>query len=438
MNDLEVNPLYKALLSKYRRDYELASRMSYLIVIPLSETLENHTIDHYFVNSHILVPSKLLKMHYNQLQMGNFDDIEMEGKKLICYRNSTNPNEKLIVNMISEEIGYNMFSREFRTVIVDRPLALPVQSRRPLVSFKGILGPLSLRSPSSLAKRQRTYLINSRALTHHDECAKYLEFISQDLTISLENEVKRLHSNYIILSQYLQDAAKRTKDIAETYIEKYELLLETSSRGRFEICDVIHKSIQLSVENYVIYLMHGKLMATIQICYECEDSLLDEKFDLMLASKLTICQLGAQKEFSAFEPDDELMLLLRQLPNLQSPLAMVSCLMKLVDLISDNLNQSVRFERLLGDSSKNNHHRETELLLATSVSKDPVPICSDDLIASFVYCLPRAKPNNLFSTMRYLEIFGWHTIEKEQASYYLATFESAVEYILNFTNAGFE
>uniref|UniRef100_A0A6G1SBP1 VPS9 domain-containing protein n=1 Tax=Aceria tosichella TaxID=561515 RepID=A0A6G1SBP1_9ACAR len=439
MEDLEVNPLHRAFLTKFRRDFEVACRMSYLVVIPFSDSLESHTIDQYFANSHILIPSKLLKMHYNQLQMGNFEDIEVENKKLICHRNLKNPSDKLIVNIIAEEIGYNMFSKEYRTVLVDRPLVFNIQPRQIMIAFKGILAPLSPRSPSAtaLAKRQRAHLINSRTLTHQDDCAKYLEFISQELTVRLEIEIRRLQSNYIILSHYLPDASKRTRDIADRYVEKYELILETSFKGRLEICEIIQKSIRLSVENYVVYLMHGKLMATIHDCYEREDSLLAEKFNLLLASRLTICQLGARKEFSAFEPDDDLLRLLRRMPNLQSPLAMVCCLMNAIDRISENLNQSVRFKRLLGDSSRDNFQLEAERLMATSAHgpTDPIPICSDDLIASFVYCLPQARPNNLYSMLRYLELFGWHSVEKDQSSYYLATFETSVEYILNFTNS---
>lgn len=62
MDDLEVNPLHKALLAKFRREFDIACKMSYLIAIPHSSELESVTIDQYFVNSHILMPSKLLKM----------------------------------------------------------------------------------------------------------------------------------------------------------------------------------------------------------------------------------------------------------------------------------------------------------------------------------------------------------------------------------------
>lgn len=62
MEDLEVNALYKSFLSVFRREFEIACKMSYVIAIPHSDTLDNVEIDQYFANSHILMPSRLLKM----------------------------------------------------------------------------------------------------------------------------------------------------------------------------------------------------------------------------------------------------------------------------------------------------------------------------------------------------------------------------------------
>lgn len=62
MDDLEVNPLYKALLGPHRREFDIACKMSALIAIPHSDSLEAYQMDQYFVSSHVLVPSKLLKM----------------------------------------------------------------------------------------------------------------------------------------------------------------------------------------------------------------------------------------------------------------------------------------------------------------------------------------------------------------------------------------
>lgn len=62
MDDLDENPLYKAFLTKFRKEFEIACTLSYVIAIPHSECLEDVVIDQVLVNSHILMPSKLLKL----------------------------------------------------------------------------------------------------------------------------------------------------------------------------------------------------------------------------------------------------------------------------------------------------------------------------------------------------------------------------------------
>lgn len=61
MDDLEGNPLHKALLTHFRQEFDRACEKSYVLAIPHSDTLENIIIDQFMVNAHILVPSKLLK-----------------------------------------------------------------------------------------------------------------------------------------------------------------------------------------------------------------------------------------------------------------------------------------------------------------------------------------------------------------------------------------
>lgn len=372
--------------------------------------------------------------------MGNFDDIEIDGKQLICRRAANKSRQdddgKAVVQILAEEMGYNVASKEYRTILVSRPLVVrgPASSEgqtRAMVSIRTILAPLSPRSQklAQSARKQRAQLISSRTLIHHDDCAGYLESISQQLTVALENELKRMQTNYIILSPYLEDAASRSRTIADDYIRKYEQALEQSHSSFQRLCDTIKRSIRISVENHVVHLLHGKLLAAVHECYEKEDATLEAKFGTILSSKLSLCELGAQADFSEFILADEPASLLKRLPNLQSPIAMVSCLMKLVDLISDALNQSVTLKRLSGDNRS-----ETGGQALSSSAWKPTPICSDDLIATFVFCIPRAGPNNLFSLIRYLEMFGWSSAEKDQVSYYLTTLESAVEYIMNLSD----
>lgn len=316
------------------------------------------------------------------------------------------------MNILAEEIGYNVYNKEYKIILIDRPL-FKTSNSKPLIET--ILAPLS--PANSTQRRSLKALRPSKPLKSHDDCSKYLEFISQKVTTDLEMEVKRLQSNYLILYEYLNDAARRIKNLTETYIPKYEIVIEDKNNM---ICDSIRQAIQLSVENYVIYLLHGKVMASIYSKHEKDDRKLMKKFNEIQKSKLNICQLGAQTAFEDFILEEEILSQIKTLSSLQSPLSIVSNLVKLFDLISEALNQSVRFKNLIGDGIGEN---------------DVVSICSDDLIATLVFSMAQAKPTNLFSLCKYLDTFGWSSSSKDQAAYYTATFQIVIQYVFNYNTS---
>ena len=61
MDNLDSNPFYKALVSRYKKQLNLASKKCYIIAIPQSGSLQDAIVDELVINSHILMPSKLLK-----------------------------------------------------------------------------------------------------------------------------------------------------------------------------------------------------------------------------------------------------------------------------------------------------------------------------------------------------------------------------------------
>lgn len=353
--------------------------------------------------------------HYTPLQVSYYEDIEIDNRKLIIHQNKKKPFGKIIVNILAEEIGYNVHNKEYKMILIEKPLFSTTSISKPLIGT--ILAPLSpTNSSSTITRHSLKSLKPSKPLRGHDDCSKYLEFISQKVTTDLEMEVKRLQSNYMILYKYLDDAAKRIKNLTENYTPKYELIIEGKSNL---ICDSIRQSILLSVENYVIYLLHGKLMASIYNKHENDDKILMKKFNEIQKSKLNICQLGAQTAFEDFILEEEILNHIRRLSSLQSPLAIVSNLVKLFELISEGLNQSVRFKNLIADCDGEN---------------DVVSICSDDLIATLVYSMAQAKPTNLYSLCKYLDTFGWSSSSKDQAAYYTATFQIVIHYVFNYNS----
>lgn len=338
--------------------------------------------------------------------MGFTDDIELDSNQLIVYLDKKKTTRKN-VNILAEERGYNVDNKEFKILLIDQPLLA-----QPNKSFI-----VSLLSPKTSANLRNKIKKPAKPIANHDDCLKYLEYISHNITMDLERDVRRLQSNYIILSKYIADAAEKIRNLAEEYIPRYELAIGLNNST---VCDNIRQIIRISVENYLVHLMHGKLMTSIFNKHKVDDITLMRKLNEIYRAKLTICQLGAQSIFSNFIITDEIQLELDGLSTLQSPLAMVSSLISLVELISESLNQSVKFKYLSGECGT----REEKVL-----------ICSDDLIASFVFVLAHTKPANLFSISKYLETFGWTSIAKDQAAYYTATFQIVCQYVYNYDGA---
>lgn len=349
--------------------------------------------------------------------MGHSDNIEIKGRQLIVHFRKTRNRaaQQLSVEILAEQIGYNVNNKEYKTILIDRPLLAP-DSGGSSSGSGSIGGPLLLRSilsptfrPSPKKRRRQP----PRALLDHNDCFQYLECLSHSVTKDLESDVKRLQSNYLILAEYLDDAATRIRDLVECYLARYATLATADDDE--SLSDSVRRSICLSIENVAVHLLHNKLMAAIKLSHKDDDKLLLEKFQAIRDAKLNICQLGAQTFFDEFVLNEEILRELRQLPTLESPQEIVSCLMRSVALISEALNQSVRFKLLMGTGDK-------------------ATICSDDLIASFVFALAKAKPNHLYSVSKYLEIFSWHSSARDQAAYYVATFQIVVQYVLGYTN----
>lgn len=322
---------------------------------------------------------------------------------MYCYLVKKKPAEAIKVNILSEERGYNAYNREYRTLLIDRPLFAEVS--RPLI--KNILNYRNRNSLTSLR------LTKESQLKDHEDCSRFLEAISQQVVSGLECDVRRLHSNYMILSQYLTDAANRHKELAESYIGKFENCFEI---GEASNCDSLRRSIRIAVENYVVYLMHGKLMAAVYQQYSQEEYILKSNYARIESTTSTVCDLGAQQSFVNFSVTNELLSEMNKLPLLQSPLSIVNCLIKVTRMISQGLTGCVAFERVLNPIEDD----------------EQLSICSDDLIASFTFALVRANVSNLYSVSKYLEIFGWSTIERDQAAYCIATFQIVVQYILDY------
>lgn len=358
----------------------------------------------------------------------------VDSKRLLIQTNDPSRNS-FRVNILAEDIGYNTSNKEYRIILIDRILldlgeetataaaTIKATTLRPILGT--LLNPASGSSTSLNACWQRFF--DRKALKDHIDCSKYLEFISQKHTLQLEAEVRLMQSNYMIHCKFLDDAAERIKSLSGIYIGIYtksvEQLVKEQSGRDLDISassygDKIEETIRIAVENYVCYLLHGKLLINLHQLYEQDDRQVQENCQRIHRSALNVSQLGAQRILSDFSLTKEISDQLRSLPLLQSPLAMVSCLAESIKLITETLNQNVKFKYLMG------------LEVSQGVKYgSSVTICSDDLIACLVYSLAELRLANLFSVSKYLELFGCSSITRDQAAYDVATFQLVVMYV---------
>lgn len=363
-------------------------------------------------------------------------DIEIEGRKLVVNMSKSRLNERISINILAEEIGINSNNREYRTILIDRPLIDLESNQFPSLMIQKKVNSIISEpiTPKLLSNLSSSQLIgfNIKNLKNQDDCSRYLESISQKITLNLESDMKLMQSNYIIISKFLNDAAERMKNLCESYIPQYEnivvKILESNQNSKnskkysenitFLNCDNIRLAIRISVETYTCYLLHGKLMTSLYSLYEDDDEKLMKNYQLIMESAPDISHLGAQAVFSDYCLSEQLVEELELLPQLQSPLAILSSLTRIIELINFSLNLAVEL-------SKHSHfdHR----LGANNF--ETISICSDDLIASLVYSLARVKPAKLFSLSKYLDLFGWTSTSYDQPAYYAATFQVVVLYI---------
>lgn len=495
MDDLEYNPLYRALETSFRCQFDIARKMSYVIAIPHSDILEDYEIDLNFATSHILMPSKLLKSHFNPLQAGEYiDDIEIDGRKLICKTNNSNTDnynrsnnhQMIIAKILAQEIGYNIHHKEFRTILIDRVLVSDDRLKSRISSstlsvddsprlFRRLLGPLMGNYYSSVKsinqyemstmmdtdKRQKQLQHKKYRITLEtcQDCRKYLDGISENLTLQLDENITQIKSTHqmehISSIQQLSNFAELLHKLTSGFIPQYEraiqMLISNKEANTPTFLDgPINRCLTLAIENYIVSCLHNELFETIRNFCNKEDTVLLDRLRQITKSRLNVCQLGAQEYFSEYQPSDELISLIRQLPKEQNPISIVNNLMKLMDLVTESINQSVEFRRLLCGSLKGFQLEETSGGSDTSSSyssgssiasndaglfqqlnhQRAVSICSDDLIATLIYSLAAARPENFYSLMKYLELFGWSSTRRDQAEYFTVTLQSVVHYII--------
>ncbi|XP_076335465.1 ankyrin repeat domain-containing protein 27-like [Tachypleus tridentatus] len=387
-DDLDFNPFYRALQTNFGRLFEEAQNNCWLICVPQSNALKELKFSTNFVESHILKPSPFFTGQFTSTDKGETKTVELEGR---VFRTVKGFSKEETVKILYEEIGYNQLLKPFKILIIERPLD-------PVFHVH--------KDDKQGAKKLMNSTNGER--TSFSECQVFLEnYPCRGKALKmLKKKLYQFTNNYMLLPQYLHDAADRLQDIISVGVTE---ILHSHSP---QLLPHDTREISAIVENYVMGYVHQKLFSIVQRKFAADDKYLSEKLTELYKMELTADQLGVKERFCCQLPRAKVEL--ASLDGKTTPAEKLHCLKTTLELISEEVKQLVQ---------------ENPPLCPFSQLQETSVLTSDDLIPLLVTLLVQVRPRMLESNLYYIQNFHWHLSPKDKLSYSLVTFQAAKEYV---------
>ncbi|XP_035828350.1 ankyrin repeat domain-containing protein 27 isoform X2 [Aplysia californica] len=302
--------------------------------------------------------------------------------------------EELSVKILSEELAYNKDYKQYKILILERPLNSKFQVT-------------SAQREEKKTKELQTPKISVA------ECTAFLKSFSEFKTAleQLDKNIEYFCRHYMILPDYLDDARARLEDISAASLRKMSLCLRQPLASDIKFIEVLAGAI----ESYLMSLVYKKVFPVISQHLSKEDQTLLSKGQKL--NRVKPEQIGVRREFSC--PLPMAVVELANLGNLLTPREKLTCLKSTVDNITEGITQSIKGSR-------------QEQLAGITTEEDEPCITSDDLIPILVMVIAQAKCCHLHSDLFYMEHFIWESMDKDRddLSYCLVTFKAAVQYMM--------
>ncbi|XP_052802594.1 ankyrin repeat domain-containing protein 27-like [Mya arenaria] len=388
IDELDINPFYRALQTKFLSAYEEAQERCYMICIPKSSCLEGAAISRKLIETHILRPSPFFK--------GQFTTLKSDSQLLVVDDNARFISTvegfpvKTNIKIVGEELGYNKEYKPYKMLIVARPFDNNLLQFRP-----------SENGASRIEEMPIKFTL--------DGCRDFLhKHTDSKLLHDLDQELAKFNKSYVLLKDYLHEASDRLKHLATAFAEK----LVRCIKDKKTCSNQLKETVEACVETYVIGRVHGKLYGV--ICERCgqEDSALVTKCSRLRG--LTPAHLSVPKHFSL--PMESAVQEMKTLDKLETPIEKLYCLKSSIDKITEEVNTSV--------------HKSQ----SSTLTVDEIPcLTSDDLIPILVTVLVGAGCRHVFSDLHYMENFYWLAASRDGDSlnYCFVTFKAAVLYLMD-------
>lgn len=376
-DDFECNPFFRTLQSKYAAKYNEAQKKLWLICVPSHRSLKGLKIDKEFIDSHVLKPSPFFKSHFVSTDGNNSKSFEVED----CYIKTPTG----MVKVLMEESAYNEDYKPFKILIIEKPLCSSSHVKE------------ETHDSSTSSKNPKLLLA---------ECTAYLQTIPDSTAILevLDKKIGLFNSSYMILPQYLQDAATKLQGISKWTLEEF---LKTQTVSFDESAKL---EIAACIENYLLCHVHQKLFPVIKkSCFD-EDKKLTEKLLSLYEAQVTPDQLGVKEPFCCQTPSA--VVELASLNSKTSPTEKLHCLKTTLKLLNRDIE-----------------HFLSETQSPVNCKKVNPCITSDDLIPLLVGLIIQSRPQYLASNLSYIQNFCWEISAINEFSFTLVTFQAAKEFL---------
>ena len=368
------NEFFTLLQTKYSLAMARAQQQSNLICIPHSSTLANTRFNIEFVNYHLLQPSPYIKSQFIAKLAREHEEVFSIGNGEILNDNIPSP-----VQIIYEEIGYDVNYVEYRTVVIDRPL-------HPKCDF----------SPLKSAGRTNIFEIIKQGETEWESLPTH-----RRARLFLNEQIGDFNDHYTILVDFLDHAISKIKEMCDQTMKKSF----PNERRDLERKDIL--PIWIYVENYALMKAYDKIF---YVCSKQCRKKDQEIFKHMSKNEeLAIADFEIPPEFnfpflSAIER-------ISDLSSNHTPFAKLKCISDTLDLIANESQTLEKEEKILYNPS------------------EPPLITADTLIPLFAYILLRAQAGLLCANLFYLNSFSLHTLHIPKLSYAMVTFQASLQFI---------
>ncbi|XP_052232310.1 ankyrin repeat domain-containing protein 27-like isoform X4 [Dreissena polymorpha] len=374
--DLYDNPFYTALEKNYHLLLDQASSSHLIVCVPKYELVKDASFSKTDFGDHILLASTdqddsftSLTKHHVQILQGQI--ILGKGYKVAKE-----------VAILFEETFYNSKDESYRVLCVSEVFNRAVEKGNANKST----------SPDY-----------SRLPTSYNEFYQLLWGL-QGSAKTKENLDKLLLTFCIDYQKFSGPVTPTLVDLVSGQVTRaMQLVLKDSLVKRhISQSDQYISSLKISVENYLMNVVHKHLFATITNCMKSNDSNLNKKNRNLVDTRLEHLHVRAEYEENLPGSRKEL----SKLNDFSTPFERLQCLKRVVTLLTRPV------EAAKSDES---------LMMAT-----------DDLLPLLIYLIIRSPIPNWFANLTYMKHFILTKVaESDEFSFYLATLEAALHFILS-------